>query len=132
MSKDIKDLQDLFESLTPEQFWKLAGYLDKKSLNPQSLEVYMAYIGTVYCAEKNVSDADLTEEEMNKVIDAFVISISLYANVLKGHMKLKGRMRLTDNESAKFSLTPAGVKDAERIIGDMGIDPENLKPEDLL
>lgn len=113
----MKDLQDLFESLETEEFDNLIELQDKKSLNPTSVKKIMNYISMVYCAEKGLQEAEVSQEEMKELIDSFNISIALYANIKKGHMEItKGRMMLTDGNSCSFSLTPEGIKHAESLI----------------
>lgn len=113
----MKDLQELFETMSTKDFADLAALVDKKSINPKNQERVFNMISEVYCGEMNVDEAELSESEMTKLIDDFVTSITLYEGVVKGTMIIKsGRMKLTDGNSCSFSLTPAGVKRAEELL----------------
>lgn len=112
----MQDLQELFESLGTDEFTKLAELIDKKSLNPTSISRVHDYISIVYCGEMNVSEAEVDAEQMQQLIDSFILSVGLYASVVKGDMIMKGRMRLTDGQSAKFSLTQQGISNVEQLL----------------
>ena len=113
----MKDLQELFESLGTDGFEKLVSNLDKKSLNPKTAQTIMDCISMVYCGEKNIEEAELTEEEMNILFESFSTSVAIYEGVRKGHMQINsGRMMLTNGESCSFSMTPEGIKHVEQML----------------
>lgn len=114
----MKDLQELFETLPVKDFYDLAAMVDKKSLNPQSVDKVLNYISVVYCGEMGVNEATLSNDEMDKLLENFNISISLYEGVLRGYMRIvNGRIRLTDNNHCSLQLTPDGISHAKTLIG---------------
>ena len=113
----MKDLQEFFEQMGYDKFKELSTLMEKKNLNPKSQALIGGYIGTIYCAEKNVDEANLTTEEMQEVWDSFFMSVAIYENVLNGHMEIKdGRMMLTDGKSCSFSLTKEGIESVEKML----------------
>lgn len=110
----MKDLQELFESLGHDEMTKLSTLMDKKNVNPKSVQKIINYIATVYCGEMGVESAEVDDDKMEELYRSFCLSASIYGNVLIGHMEIKsGRMMLTDGNSCSFALTPEGVKNVE-------------------
>lgn len=113
----MKDLQELFETMSTSDFTNLTELIDKKSLNNSSIKKVLDYISVVYCGEMGIEEAEVSKEKMEELIDSFTMSISLYANVLKGDMKIvSGRIKLTDGKSCSFSLTPQGISHVENMM----------------
>lgn len=112
----MRDLQELFETMGSKEFADLSALMDKKNLNPKSAEKIFEYISDAYCAEKSVEEAEVNETEMDKLYNDFCISVSLWQNILIGHMEItEGRMMLT-NGDCKFAMTPKGTKHVEENI----------------
>jgi len=117
-TKIMQDLQELFESLGTEEMDKLAELIDKKNVNPKNAQKILDHIAVVYCAEKGISEAELTKEEMDELVNSFTMNVALYKSILEGHMQIKaGRIRLTDGTSCTFSLTDEGIRHVENMIG---------------
>src|SRR5262245_56722106 len=113
----MKDLQDYLERLPSAEFDKLCETIDKKSLNNNSIKFIMDAIAIIYCAEMGVEEAEVSRETMEKLIEDFNVSVSLYKNICIGHMKInKGRMKLTDGNSCLMSLTPEGIAHVENLL----------------
>lgn len=113
----MKDLQEIFESMSTKDFTHLVTLIDKKILNDQSVKKIMDYISMAYCGEMNIKEAQVSEDKMDELINSFSMSVALYANILKGHMVIKkGRIKLTDGESCKISLTEEGIKSVENML----------------
>lgn len=113
----MKNLHDLFESMTTKEFAQLLAIQEKKNINPVNQKKILDYVSIVYCAEKKVKEAEVTQDEMILLIDDFFASLSLYANVVLGKMKVvSGRIKLTDGNSCRFSLTQQGIQFAQQLI----------------
>lgn len=113
----MKDLQELFETMTVSEFTALSSMIDKKSLNNKSMKKILDYVAQAYCSEMGVKEADVSEKEMDDLIDAFTFSVALYANILNGGMQItSGRIKITDNSSCIMRLTDQGIRTAESLI----------------
>lgn len=111
----MKDLQELFETMSVSDFTKLTQLIDKKSLNNNSARKVLSYISQAYCAEMGVEEAEVSSDEMDTLIDSFTTSVALYASVAKGDMEIvSGRLKLTDGSSCSFSLTQQGIRSVEK------------------
>lgn len=113
----MKDLQELFESIGADEVNNLAQLIDKKSLNPKSVKKVLDYISIVYCGEMGVDEAELNTGQIDKLYESFTMSVALYANILKGDMEIvQGRIKLTDGNACKFTLTKQGIESVEKML----------------
>lgn len=112
----VKDLQELFEFLGHDEIDRLVQLQDKKNVNPKNLEKVLDYISDVYCNEKDIEEANVTSDQMTKLVEDFFMCATLYLHVLNGVMEMSGRLMLTDGENCKFKLTAKGKESAEKII----------------
>lgn len=66
------DLQELFESLGYDKMDHLSKLADKKSVNPKNRDEVLDYISIAYCGEKKVKEAEISNEEMDTLINSFL------------------------------------------------------------
>lgn len=115
----MNDLQTLLDGTTLESLNNLSAIMDKEELSQSEATNVWGIISNILYEETGTEPEmdDLTNEEINKWIDIFKTSVALYIAVRQGHMKIvSGRIKLTDGENAKLSLTERGTSYVENKI----------------
>lgn len=115
----MDSLQDLFEKIGYDEVMRISELSGKKSINPDSADKMAGYIFTAYHLETGIplENISLSNEQLDEYWRNLYLSASLYINVLNGDMDIvEGKIKLTDGEFAKFSLTDKGIESVERKI----------------
>lgn len=109
------DFQSWADSLSLKDLQRWDDILSNKKEEVHE-ETIRTAIG-LYLMESKVDKISLIEKEIADLYNKFKIMTSLMHNVRIGHMKITtGRLSFL-NDTAKFSLTEAGIKGVERMLG---------------
>lgn len=114
----MSDLQTLLEGITLEDLNVLSDKMEDEAIERNADTIWQIIIN-VYYEETGqlLNHQEMSEEAINKLFGDFKISVALYINVRTGKMTIvSGRIKLSDTDNCKYSLTERGIASAVKII----------------
>lgn len=109
---NYNDLQDFLDALDLKTLEVWDKKFSKDEPDPDGIQAAIA----IYFKEMDIEEMTQDEDVIAKLYDGLKLSIGLTHNVRLGVMTQKGRLMITNGESATFRMTPKGIAQAEKML----------------